>query len=104
MNYIIGDIGNTNIKICKLNKDFKIINTYFFQTKKNSLEKDLKIQFNKIINDNTNRKILFSSVVPNIYAKVVKILKKDKLKVYEIKKLDLKKILKFKVKKYSKTL
>ena len=25
MNYLIGDIGNTNIKICKLNKKFKSI-------------------------------------------------------------------------------
>ena len=28
MNYLIGDIGNTNIKICKINSNFKIINNY----------------------------------------------------------------------------
>ena len=39
MNYLIGDIGNTNIKFCKVNKNFKIIKTYFFQTKKLGLEK-----------------------------------------------------------------
>ena len=33
MNYLIGDIGNTNIKLCKLNKNFKVIKTYIFQTK-----------------------------------------------------------------------
>ena len=33
MNYLIGDIGNTNIKICKINKKFKIIKTYLFETK-----------------------------------------------------------------------
>ena len=38
MNYLIGDIGNTNIKICKINKNFKIVNTYIFQTKNLDLE------------------------------------------------------------------
>ena len=32
MNYLIGDIGNTNIKICKTDKKFKIIKTYLFET------------------------------------------------------------------------
>ena len=33
MNYLIGDIGNTSIKICKLNKKFKIIKSFLFDTK-----------------------------------------------------------------------
>ena len=33
MNYLIGDIGNTNIKICKLNKRFKITKSFLFDTK-----------------------------------------------------------------------
>ncbi len=43
MNYLIGDIGNTNIKICKLNQKFKIIKSYLFDTK----DKQLLIQFKK---------------------------------------------------------
>ena len=41
MNYLIGDIGNTNIKICKLNKKFEIINTYLFHTKSPNLNYNL---------------------------------------------------------------
>ena len=61
MNYLIGDIGNTNIKFCKVNKNFKIIKTYFFQTKKLGLEKDISQKLKRIVNNNTNKKILFSS-------------------------------------------
>ena len=43
MNYLIGDIGNTNIKICKLNKKFKIIKSYLFETK----DRRLLVQFKK---------------------------------------------------------
>ena len=50
MNYLIGDIGNTNIKICKLNKKFKIIKTYFFSTKNSGLE----INFKKHKNQSKN--------------------------------------------------
>ena len=46
MNYLIADIGNTNIKICKINKNFKIINTYLFDTKSNKwIEIDNKSDF-----------------------------------------------------------
>ena len=43
MNYLIGDIGNTNIKICKLNKRFKIIKSFLFDTK----DKNLLFKFKK---------------------------------------------------------
>ena len=101
MNYLIADIGNTNIKICKINKNFKIINTYLFDTKSNNLQKDLNRRLKKIIRGKINNKVLFSSVVPNIYKKISKILKRKKFKVFEIKDFNLKKIMKFKVKKYS---
>jgi len=97
MNYLIGDIGNSNIKVCRLNKNFKIINTYLFQTK----DPYLKRKLNKILKKNINRKVLFSSVVPKAYKNVVKIFQRKKLKVFEIKKFNLKKIMKFKVNKYS---
>tara|TARA_A100001037_G_scaffold241694_1_gene221922 strand:- start:339 stop:1097 length:759 start_codon:yes stop_codon:yes gene_type:complete len=101
MNYLIGDIGNTNIKICKLNKKFKIIKTYFFSTKNSGLEINFKKKLNILIDKNTNSKILISSVVPNIYKLISKTLKKKRLKVYEIKKLNLKKLINIRVDKYS---
>ena len=101
MNYLIGDIGNTNIKICKINRNFKIISTYLFETKNFNLEKHLNKKLKNIINKNTNKNVLFSSVVPNIYKKISKILKRKQLNVYELKKFKLKKIMKFKIKKYS---
>ena len=42
MNYLIGDIGNTSLKICKINNKFRIVKTFFFRTKSVYLEKDLK--------------------------------------------------------------
>ena len=101
MNYLIGDIGNTNIKICKLNKNFKIINTYLFETKNKNLKSDISRKLRKISKKNTNKKVLFSSVVPSVYKNISKIFQKNRLKVFEIKKFDLKKIMKFRVKKYS---
>ena len=101
MNYLIGDIGNTNIKICKLNKNFKIIKTYLFDTKSNTLESSLSKKLGQIVKKNTSQKVLFSSVVPNVYRKISKIFKRKKIKIFEIKKFNLKKIMRFKVKKYS---
>jgi len=66
MNYLIGDIGNTNIKICKTNKRFKIIKTYLFETKNPSLEANLNRKLKQIVKKNTNKKVLFSSVVPKV--------------------------------------
>ena len=71
MNYLIGDIGNTNIKICKINKNFKIIKTYLFETKNPRLDKVLNKKIKFILNKNINKKILFSSVVPKIYNKIM---------------------------------
>ena len=101
MNYLIGDIGNTNIKICKINKKFKIINTYLFQTKSFNLENKSKKKLKQILSQNINKKVLFSSVVPTVYKKILKVFKSQNFKVYEIKQLNLKKIMEFKIKKYS---
>ena len=101
MNYLIGDIGNTNIKICKLNKDFKISKTYLFYTKDNNLESVLNKKIKRILTGNINKNILFSSVVPTVYFKISKIFRKKKFKTFEIKKFNLKKIMKFRVKKFS---
>ena len=46
MNYIVGDIGNTSTRICLLNKNFLIVKSVIFDTKKiykkNTLEILLK--------------------------------------------------------------
>ena len=101
MNFLVGDIGNTNIKICKINNDFKIKKTYLFETTNANLEKVFKKKLNKIVDKNTNKNILFSSVVPIVYKKINRILKQKKYEIFEIKKFNLKKIMKFNVKKYS---
>ena len=51
MNYLIGDIGNTSIKICKLNKKFKIIKSFLFDTK----DKYLLSRFKKKIKNNASK-------------------------------------------------
>ena len=39
MNYLIGDIGNTNTKICRINQNFKVTQTYLFETRNLYLKK-----------------------------------------------------------------
>ena len=101
MNYLIVDIGNTNVKICKLNKNFKVIKTHLFQTKNINFQRNIIRKLEQLRNKDTNKKVLCSSVVPKVYKKIIKIFQRKKLKVYEIKQFNLKKIMKFKVKKYS---
>ena len=101
MNYLIGDIGNTNIKICKLNTNFKITQTYLFETQSLYLEKNLSRKMNYILKKNMNNKILFSSVVPKVYKKISVFLKKKNFKTFEIKSFNLKKIMNFNINRYS---
>ena len=66
MNILIGDIGNTNTKICLVEyKKFKIKKLTYFNSKKiyskNFIKKLLKKNF---LNKNSNKTALFSSVVP----------------------------------------
>ena len=85
MNFIVGDIGNTLTKISLLNKNYKIIKSYNIQTQKIFNPKIKKKFFNKILSKNTNKKILFSSVVPKIYKLIKKYLISQNYNVYEIK-------------------
>tara|TARA_B100001175_G_scaffold299327_1_gene290613 strand:- start:1798 stop:2556 length:759 start_codon:yes stop_codon:yes gene_type:complete len=101
MNYLIGDIGNTNIKICKIDNKFKIKNTYLFDSNSPNLKKEISRKLMNISKKNFNNNILFSSVVPKVYSKLKLILKKKKMKVHEIKNFNLKSIMKFNVTKYS---
>ena len=92
---ILGDIGNTDTKICLVNDDLKI-------TKRFILSSKIKIsQLNthfKNLNFNKIDKILFCSVVPSVFKKFKKFFnKKSKVKCYELKELNLTSILKIDV-------
>ncbi len=100
MNYLIGDIGNTNIKICKLNNKLKITNSFLFDTKDKNLLFNFAKKINKTLNSNINKSILFSSVVPTVYSKLKKIFRKKNFKTYEIKEFDLKKLMNFRIKNF----
>jgi type III pantothenate kinase len=96
--YILGDIGNTETKLCLVSKKNKILKKIIFLSKSvnnkqlNSLFKKNKIKLNKI------EKILFCSVVPKTFDVVKKFLsKKIKSKCFEVKNLNLKSLIKIKV-------
>ena len=78
MSVIIGDIGNTVIKICYLkNKNYNLKKIIYFNSKNIFIESILKKKFKKIIKNNSNIKIaLFSSVVPKYTFILKKFLKK----------------------------
>ena len=95
---VVGDIGNTETKICLVNSKNKIIKRIVLSTKKinpSSLKKSLS-SFelkNKIID-----KCLFCSVVPKSFNKIKNFFNKNlKLKCYELKMLKLNKLIKIKV-------
>ena len=64
MNYLVGDIGNTSIKVSILNEDFGIKKSYKINTIKIYSKKNLNIFFKKILKKKFYSKMLFSSVVP----------------------------------------
>ena len=96
--YLIGDIGNTAIKICLFNKNLKLIKNIKIHKKnlnKNFIKKKILIlrKYNSKL-----RKILFSSVVPNYYKIIKKTIKEiTKLDCVEFKKFYLKKFINIKV-------
>ena len=98
MKYLIGDIGNTSTKLCILNKKFKILKSYEFQTDKiykGSFFK--KFLSNKLTKD-FNKFFLFSSVVPKAFKEIKKKFRNSKYKFIEIKDFDLKKIIRINIK------
>ncbi len=98
MNYLVGDIGNTFIKISILNHKFNIIKNYNIATSKIYKKKECNFFFKKILKGNLDKKVLFSSVVPNVYKIIRYKLKREKFKTYEIKDLKIKKILRVNIK------
>jgi len=98
--FLVGDIGNTETKICLLNKRYKKIKKITLSTQKLSMKylahKTLLIKKNFI----NVEKLLFSSVVPDKYVVIKKFFKiKTKKNSFEIKELNLNKIINIKVNK-----
>jgi len=98
--YLIGDIGNTDKKICLFNNNLKLVKKIRLKTillNKNYLSKNLKFIKKykyKII------KVLISSVVPIAYKNIKKFIEQSiKIKCIELKKLKLNNLLKIKVNK-----
>ena len=92
---IVGDIGNTETKICLVNSNKKIIKRINLKTKKINpkLLKNTLSKFNLTIT-----KILFCSVVPKSYIEIKKFFKKNyKIKSHELKTLKLNKLIDIKV-------
>ena len=101
MKILIGDIGNTLTKLCLVDEKSTSIKEYSIETAEITKEKKLIKFLQPILSEQFRKKILFSSVVPNIYKKINKFLKKKKYQVYEIKNLNLKKMIKIKIDKYN---
>ena len=92
---LLGDIGITETKICVTNFSGKILKRFNLTTKEIN-QKNIFKSFNKNqIKFDKITKILFCSVVPRSFKKIQFFLKKKvKIKIYEIKDLKLKKLLK----------
>ena len=97
---LLGDIGNTDTKICIVNSKNKILKKIIFSSKKannKNLKKIIKYSYLKKFNI---KKSLFCSVVPNTYKIIEKYLNDYfKIKSVEIKNLKIEKIIKIKVNK-----
>ena len=84
--YLIGDIGNTDIKICLFNRNMKLIKKKRLKTlllNKNYLSKNLKYikRYKSEI-----KKVLISSVVPIAYKNIKKFIERStKIKCIELK-------------------
>ena len=98
--YLIGDIGNTDIKIFLFNSKLRIIKKVRFSTTSlNNKYLYKKLKFLKIY-ENQNVKILFCSVVPNVYKLIKSNLKKIlKKPCYELKNCKLDNLVKINVNK-----
>ena len=96
--YVIGDIGNTETKICVYTTQKKIIKKIILKSKlidNQYLKKNLSIIFKK---ETVIKKVVFSSVVPKLF-KLIKffLFKNFKLNVFEIKELNINKLIKISV-------
>ncbi|KRP05075.1 MAG: type III pantothenate kinase [Pelagibacteraceae bacterium BACL20 MAG-120920-bin64] len=91
-------MGNTETKICLIDKYNKIIKKINLNTK--SMNQSLLLKsFSKLrLNKISIKKVLFCSVVPNSFDKIKKFFnQKYKIKIYELKDLNLKELINIKV-------
>ena len=97
---LIGDIGNTDTKICLINSNYRIIKKLVLPTK-NINKTLLKKKFNFILRKKLIiKKSLFCSVVPNQFLLIKTFIKKNfKSKCIELKNLNLNKLMKINVNK-----
>ena len=100
MNYLIGDIGNTYIKLSVLNDNLRIKKIYNIKTIEIINNQYKRNFFTKLNKKKFKKNILFSSVVPKAFKKIKRILTRKNFKVLEIKNLKIKKILNIKIKNY----
>ena len=101
MNVLIGDIGNTNTKICLVElKTYKIKKLIHFNSSNIYSKSFLKKTLKKIIKNNTiSKTALFSCVVPKYQSILEKFIKKFyKIKLREIKEKKIKKIIRINIK------
>jgi len=96
--YIIGDIGNTEVKICLIDNNFKIKKKINIKTKKINNTR-IKNNLRPFLKKNINIKnIVFSSVVPDVFKRFSFFFNSNlRIKIIEIKKLNLKKLIDIKV-------
>jgi type III pantothenate kinase len=95
--YLLGDIGNTETKIFLVSTNNKIINKISFLSININQSKLDKLFINFKIDYKILKKILFCSVVPKSFNLIKKyLLKKTKLKCFEVKSLNLKSLIKIK--------
>mgnify|MGYP001166653204 CR=1 FL=1 len=96
--YIIGDIGNTDVKICLFSKNNRLVKKLILKTSlinKKYLKKKFSFFFNKKLYINN---IIFSSVVPSVH-KIIRLFLEQKLKIksIEVKQFNLSKLIKINV-------
>ena len=96
--YILGDIGNTETKIWLVSQNNKIVKKIIFSTKELTNNKLSKIFKKKKFKFEYIKKILFCSVVPQSFNLIKKFLsEKTDIKCHEVKRLNLKSLIKVKV-------
>ena len=98
--FLVGDIGNTDTKICLVDSNKKIVRKINFSSKKIT-NIQLKKKFKKLKLQNLNlKKCLFCSVVPKTFKIIKKFIKNNyKIKCFELKNLKIDKLIKIKVNK-----
>ena len=101
MRYLIGDIGNSEIKLCILNKKLKIIKRLKVETSKIKDQSFFKKKIFPFINNKIlYNKALFSSVVPTVFMNIKKKLKKNfNIQCKELKQIKYTKMIKLNVNK-----